>query len=214
VDGQVPVGGDEGDESPEKVASGRCWRTDPDDVGHPGRRSDGGAQSHVITAPATPTRYTAAYNPQTGSVRLPQSQWSVAGADSQETLTVNGRATNVRDGNSSSIWHTQRFLSSPAHPHWIDLDLITTRTVNRLYYLPRQDSSAGRITGYEVYVSANRSTWGSPVATGTFPNSTAEQTITIPPTNGRYIRLRALGEVGGNRWTSVAELNVGVVPTG
>jgi hypothetical protein len=38
--------------------------------------------------------------------------------------------------------------------------------------------------------------------------------VTIPPTSGRYIRLRALGEVNGNRWTSVAELNVGVVPTG
>jgi hypothetical protein len=180
-----------------------------------GSWSDGGAQTHVITAPATSTSYTANYNPQSGSTRLPQSQWSVAGADSQETLLVNGRANNVRDGSSSSIWHTRRLLSNPAHPHWIDIDLTTTRTVNRLYYLPRQGSNTGgRITGYEVYVSANRTNWGSPVATGTFENSAAEQTVTIPPTSGRYIRLRALGEVNGNRWTSVAELNVGVVPTG
>ncbi|MEO3929171.1 PQQ-dependent sugar dehydrogenase [Micromonosporaceae bacterium B7E4] len=180
-----------------------------------GSWSDGGAQTHVITAPTGPTSYTASYNPQSGSVRLPQSAWTVAGADSQETLLVNGRATNVRDGNTSSIWHTQRLLSNSSHPHWIDLDLGSARTVNRLYYLPRQGSNtAGRITGYEVYVSNSRSSWGTPVATGTFPNSAAEQTVTIPPTSGRYIRLRALGEVSGNRWTSVAELNVGVVPTG
>ncbi|MEE6263453.1 PQQ-dependent sugar dehydrogenase [Plantactinospora sonchi] len=175
-----------------------------------GSWSDGGGQSHVITAPATPTSYTATYAPQSGSVRLPQSQWSVAGADSQETLLVNGRPNNVRDGSSSSIWHTQRLLSSPNHPHWIDLDLGSTRTVNRLYYLPRQGSTAGRITGYEVYVSNSRSSWGTPVATGTFPNSAAEQTVTIPPTSGRYIRLRTLGAVDGSRWATVAELNVGV----
>jgi len=176
--------------------------------------SDGGGQSHVITAPATPTSYTAAYTASAGSTRLPQSQWTVAGVDSEETLLVNGRGTNVRDGSSSTIWHTRRFLTSPAHPHWINLDLTTPRTVNRLYYLPRQDSTAGRITGYEVYLSANGTTWGSPVASGTFPNATAEQTVTIPPTTARYVRFRALGEVSGNRWTSVAELNVGVVPTG
>ena len=179
-----------------------------------GSWSDGGEQSHVLTAPATPTRYTATYQAQAGSVRLPQSQWHVAGVDSQEILLVNGRGNNVRDGDAGTIWHTQRLLFAPTHPHWIDLDLTTTRLVNRLHYLPRQDSTAGRITRYEVYVANRRGDWGDPVASGTFPNSPAEQTVTFPPTAGRYLRLRALGEVGGNRWTSVAELNVGVVPTG
>ena len=63
-------------------------------------------------------------------------------------------------------------------------------------------------------MSADRNNWGSPVASGTFPNSTAEQTVAIPTTSGRYVRLRALGEVNGERFTSVAELNVGVVPGG
>lgn len=176
--------------------------------------SDGGGQSHVITAPATPTSYTASYTTQAASVRLPQAQLRVAAVDSQEALLTNGRSGNVLDGNTATFWHTWYLLTVPAHPHWIDLDLGATHQINRLYYLPRQNSANGRISGYEVYVSADRNNWGSPVASGTFPNSTAEQTVAIPTTSGRYVRLRALGEVNGERFTSVAELNVGVVPGG
>ncbi|WP_229402212.1 PQQ-dependent sugar dehydrogenase [Micromonospora okii] len=176
--------------------------------------SDGGGQSHSITAPATPATYTARYAERTASTRLPQSQLDVADVDSQETVLTNGRATNVLDGDPATFWHSRYRLSSLPHPHWIDLDLNASHRVNRLYYLPRQDSADGRITGYEVYLSSDGATWGSPVASGTFPNSAAEQTVTIPPTTARYVRLRALGEVNGKNWTSVAELNVGVAPTG
>ncbi|MGC4806178.1 PQQ-dependent sugar dehydrogenase [Micromonospora sp. DT233] len=176
--------------------------------------SDGGGQSHVITAPATPTVYTARYAERNPTVRLPQSEIDVDDVDSQEVLLVNGRATNVLDGRANTFWHSRYLLSSQPHPHWIDLDLGAARQVNRLYYLPRQNSADGRIKGYEVYLSTDGSNWGSPVATGTFPNSTAEQTVTIPSTTARYVRLRALSEVNGKKWTSVAELNVGVVPNG
>ncbi|WDZ86708.1 PQQ-dependent sugar dehydrogenase [Micromonospora cathayae] len=176
--------------------------------------SDGGAQTHLITAPAVPTTYTARYLDRGASVRLPQSQLDVADVSSQETLQTNGRATNVLDGNTGTYWHTRTRSSALPHPHWIDLDLNGSYQVNRLHYLPRQDSANGRITGYEVYVSNDGYTWGNPVATGTFPNTAAEQTVTIPPTTGGYVRLRTLGEVNGQPWTTVAELNVGVVPTG
>ncbi|WBB77584.1 PQQ-dependent sugar dehydrogenase [Micromonospora sp. WMMD882] len=174
--------------------------------------SDGGAQTHIVTAPTTPTTYTAGFTAQSASVRLPQSQLSVEGVDSQEILLRNGWSSNAIDGSPSTYWHTRYLLSVP--PHWIDLDLGANRQVNRLHYLPRQDRSDGRIAGYEVYLSTDGSTWGSPVATGTFPDTTAEQTVAIPPTNARYVRLRALGEVDGGPWTTVAELNVGVAPTG
>ena len=41
-------------------------------------------------------------------------------------------------------------------------------------------------------------------------NSTALQTARFPATFGRYVRLKALSEVNGNQFTSVAELNVGL----
>jgi glucose/arabinose dehydrogenase len=172
--------------------------------------SDGGAQTHLITAPAAAATYTATFA-ATGPVRLPQSQMTVRSVDSQETLLINGRGSNVLDGNPSSVWMTRMLLPAPM-PHEIQLDLGASRSVTALYYLPRQNSASGRIANYEVYVSTDGTTWGSAVATGTFANSTAEQAVSFPAKTGRYIRLRALSEVSGNPWASVAELNVGVLP--
>jgi glucose/arabinose dehydrogenase/PKD repeat protein len=172
--------------------------------------SDGGAQTHLITAPPAATTYLATYT-ATGPVRLPQSQMTVRSVDSQETLLVNGRGTNALDGNPSSIWMSRMLLPAPM-PHEIQLDLGASRSVAALYYLPRQGNASGRIANYEVYVSTDGTTWGTAVATGTFTNSAAEQAVTFPAKTGRYVRMRALSEVNGYPWASVAELNVGVVP--
>lgn len=172
--------------------------------------SDGGAQTHVITAPTAPATYTATYA-AAGPVRLPQTQLTVRSVDSQETLLFNGRGSNVLDGNPATIWHSRQLLPAPL-PHEIQLDLHGSYGVTNLYYRPRQSSASGRIANYEVYVSADGTNWGTAVASGTFPNGTAEQTVTFPAKTGRYVRLRALSEVNGQRWTAVAELNVGVGP--
>nr|MDT0662359.1 PQQ-dependent sugar dehydrogenase [Micromonospora sp. DSM 115978] len=174
--------------------------------------SDGGGQSHVITAPTTAASYVAHYTGTPSTVRLPPTALAVTGVDSEETAGENGRGTNAVDGNPATIWHTQWQAADPVHPHWIVLDLGADHDVNRLYYLPRQNMPNGRITGFEVHVSSDGATWGSPVASGTFPASTAEQNVLIPATTARYVRLTALGEVNGNPWTSVAELGVGAEP--
>jgi glucose/arabinose dehydrogenase len=168
--------------------------------------SDGGAQTHNVTAPTTPRTYTATFVPQ----RLPQAQTAVQSVDSQETAAYNGRGTNVLDGNPATLWHTQYQAADPPPPHDIRLRLDGTYDVTGLSYLPRQDASEGRIARYEVYVSADGVTWGSPVALGSFANVAAEQTVTFPAKTGRYVRLRAMSEVAGRAWTSVAELNVAV----
>lgn len=142
--------------------------------------------------------------------RLPQSQMSIRAVDSQETVGENGAAANVLDGNSATIWHTQWYNSTAPLPHTLDLDLGGTYQVTNLYYLPRQNSANGRIGQYEVYVSADGTNWGTAVASGTWPSSTAEQTVTFAAKTGRYVRLKALSEVGGNAWSSAAEINVGV----
>lgn len=148
-----------------------------------------------------------------GSNRLPQSQLSVRYADSQETVGESAPASNVLDGNASTIWHTKWSGTPAPMPHEIQLDLGGSYSVTNLYYLPRQTQTNGRIGQYEVYVSADGTNWGTAVATGTFPNTTAEQTVTFAGKTGRYVRLRALSEVNANPWTSVAELNVGVAAT-
>jgi glucose/arabinose dehydrogenase len=169
--------------------------------------SDGGAQTHVLTAPTTAATYRAAF---ASTTRVPQANLAVRSFDSEETAGENGRATNAIDGNPATIWHTQWQSAAPAHPHEIQLDLGATYTVTNLFYLPRQDMPNGRIAAYEAYVSTDGTSWGTPVASGQFANVTAEQTAAFAPRPARYLRLRALGEVNGRPWTSAAELAVGV----
>jgi len=80
--------------------------------------------------------------------------------------------------------------------------------VDGLKYLPRQNSSNGRIKAYHVYVSADGKNWGNAVAMGTFDNTTSEMALLFAPKWGRFVRLVALTEVNGNPWTAVAELNI------
>ncbi|MGN9912860.1 discoidin domain-containing protein [Phytohabitans sp. LJ34] len=170
--------------------------------------SDGGAQNHVVQAPQTATTYTATF---TSVTRVPRADLRVRGFDSQETVGENGRATNAIDGNKATYWHTRWKGAAPPHPHHVDIDLGATYPVTALRYLPRQNADYGRIAAYEVYASTDGVNWGTPVASGRFGNSAAEQAAAFAPKPARYLRLRALGEVKGRAWTTVAELGVGVV---
>jgi endo-alpha-N-acetylgalactosaminidase len=145
-------------------------------------------------------------------VRIPQSQMSVAYADSQETVGENAPATNVLDGNPGTFWHTQWTNPVAQMPHEIQLNLGATHPVTCLYYLPRQDAPNGRIANYEVYTSMDGTNWGTPVATGSWTNTSLEEQACFTPVTAHYIRLRALSEVNGHPWTTAAEINVGMVP--
>ncbi|WP_406456652.1 beta-galactosidase [Streptomyces sp. NBC_00876] len=178
-----------------------------------------------VTAPAAPgqvnplittVRFRQGGRPHTatderivGAIRLPQSKLSVTYADSQETSGENAPAANVLDGDPDTFWHTQWSGTATPMPHEIQVDLGDESTVSCLYYLPRQDGSNGRIADYEVYTSEDGTTWGNPVATGTWSSTSGEQRACFTPVGAHYIRLRALSEVSGNPFTTAAEINVG-----
>ncbi|WP_456246320.1 discoidin domain-containing protein [Longispora urticae] len=146
---------------------------------------------------------------------VPQAGWTLRHVDSQETTGENGAATNAFDGDPATYWHTAWSGGNPPPPHEIQIDLGATHTLTQFGYLPRQGGGTGavngRISNYEVYVSTDGTTWGTPVATGTFADDATEKQITFTPKAGRYLRLRALSEVNGNPWTSAAELTVSSV---
>ena len=77
-------------------------------------------------------------------------------------------------------------------------------------YLARQDgNSNGMVKAYEFYLSTDGKTWGQPVATGDFKNTTALQTAKLKaPTAGRYLKMVAKSEINGNAWTSAAEIGI------
>src|SRR5262249_35104720 len=102
-----------------------------------------------------------------GSV-IPQQQMRVVFVDSQILVGGDHAATNVLDGNGATFWHTERSPRAAPLPHTLVLDLGASYQVVGLRYLPRQDGSPnGTIASYQVYVSPDGITWGTPAATGT-----------------------------------------------
>ncbi|MFJ5807653.1 TIM-barrel domain-containing protein [Streptomyces sp. NPDC093093] len=170
-----------------------------------------GTTSGAFTVAATGAGIPPADPVPAGSTPVPSTNWSLLSADSQETAAENGAARNAFDGDPATIWHTAWSTGTPAAlPHEIRIDLGARHALDSLGHLPRQDGGVnGRIGRYEVYVSDSPTDWGSPVATGTLPDTPAATSIPLPTATGRYVRVRALGEAGGRGpWTSVAELTL------
>lgn len=147
-----------------------------------------------------------------GPTVIPRTGWSVV-ADSQETTQVSfagtGHATRAIDGNVYTMWHTRYKTAQPPPPHDLIIDLATTRTIAGFRHLPGQDGNQNnRIAEFEFYVSPDGTNWGSPVATGRFPNTQEETEVLFPPVNGRFVRLRALNNQHGSLFSAIAEFNV------
>ena len=122
---------------------------------------------------------------------------------------------NGFDGNTGTIWHTQWVNAAPPPPHEIQINLGSSANLNGFVYVPRQDSSPnGRIGQYEFYVSTDGVNWGTPVATGTFANDATNKQVSFASKTGQYVRLRALSEVNGLPYTSMAELHALGTTTG
>jgi hypothetical protein len=151
---------------------------------------------------------------------IPQSGWSLLSVDSQETVCGNYAAVRSFDGNASTFWHTQICPTTPGTPHNIQINLGATYNISGFTYLPRQDGcSHGWISQYQFYVSADGVNWGNPVSSGTLnygsavtgcPGASVPPAIQVlfPSTSAHYVQLRALSEIKGGAYISMAELNV------
>ncbi len=131
-------------------------------------------------------------------------------ADSVDTSAEDNKGIYAVDGNPATFWHTEWEHASPPCPHEIIIELLPPTTIKGFTYLPRQDSTHGRIKDYEFYVSDDGTNFGQPASKGTFENSTDLKTVSFDPKYCRFIELKALSEVNNEAWTSAAE--IGVVP--
>ncbi|MFD2110837.1 PilC/PilY family type IV pilus protein [Thiorhodococcus fuscus] len=141
---------------------------------------------------------------------LSQSSWKLEKADSYQN---SNRPSAAFDGDPSTFWHTQWSPNSPKHPHYIIIDLGKTETIKGFEYVPRPSGENGTIGNYEFYVSSSSSLPNASAlaASGSFSYGTTgdtQEVIFDTAKSGRYIMLRALSEVNGNAWTSVAELRL------
>lgn len=113
------------------------------------------------------------------------------------------------DGDSSSFWHSPWGSKATDFPHWIQKDLCKVFPVTHVRVLPRQNGTNGWIKDYEVFVSKDGTSWGKPVAQGTFSQDKAWKTIAFDsPLSARYVRLRSLSGFDDQPFTTVAELEI------
>lgn len=123
-------------------------------------------------------------------------------------------ASKAIDDNSDSMWHTE--WSPMANlPQSITVNLGGTYSINKLYYLPRQDNNHnGVITGYRVYTSTNGSSF-TQVASGSWADDFTQKTASFSAVNASHIRLEATAGYGG--YAAAAEINIerssGATPT-
>lgn len=90
-----------------------------------------------------------------------------ASADSEN---VGYPASNVLTDDLNDIWHTDFFaMPKPPYPHYLIIDTGEIQPISSYTYLPRQSGSSDtNIDSFELYLSDDGVTWGSPVASGTF----------------------------------------------
>jgi len=136
---------------------------------------------NMVSTKSCPS-YTDCSNPG----EIPKSGWSLLYADNEH---INGKATNVFDGDVSTIWHTGW---SATFPHEIQIDLGDSYSISKFEYVPRSKSN-GRIKDFELYFSYDKVNWGAPKYTGVFLDRVAPQFVEFStPVKGRYMRLVAL----------------------
>lgn len=137
-----------------------------------------------------------------------QRKWKVVAVDSEEISGGDAAASNLLDGDPSTLWHSQWSEGGPGHPHFVVIDLGETRTVSGLRYLPRQESSTGRIAEAEVEVSGDGNEWLL-AAHASMKSSREEQTVVFDrPLPARFVKLTSLQEVKKRAWCAAAELNL------
>ena len=113
------------------------------------------------------------------------------------------------DGNPASMWHTRFGAGETTHPHELTIDLGKSYTIGGIAYRPRPGASNGTIKDYEIYVGDDPKKLGKPAAKGAFPKRDGETVVTFAAkAQGRYLRVKALSEVAGRPWTSIAELRI------
>jgi beta-galactosidase len=147
----------------------------------------------------------------TGEVPLapldPRARWKATASSFEKG---EGEPGNAMDGQSGTFWHSRWSGTVAEHPHWLKIDFGKTINIAAINYLPRQGgNSNGRVKNYELYVSTDGKQWGQPVAKGAFKGKEKEQTVKLAqPATGRYLKLVALSEAQGQKFASVAELDV------
>lgn len=123
------------------------------------------------------------------------------------------------DDNPGTLWHTA--YSSPGtfavtskqpetdYPHELQIELSKETEFAGFSYVPRSDGVNGYVAQCEFYASNDREHWGVPVAKASFARDARVKTVMFDkPVKARFIRFVALRGFAGQKWASMAELQL------
>jgi len=133
-----------------------------------------------------------------------------ATADSQnmDSGPAEGPAANVLDGDAGTIWHTQYDPTITNYPHWLQLDLGGTFTINGFGYQGRQSGGQnGKVKDYTISTSMDGSTW-TQVAAGSLVDTTAMQNVAFPAVQAKFVKFTAINALNGQPFAAAAEMRV------
>jgi galactose oxidase len=118
--------------------------------------------------------------------------------------------SNVLDGNTNTFWHTPFGANGKPLPHTLTIDMQQAYLINSIAYIPRQDgSSNGNVGEHQIQTSLDGVNYGTPVALGTYQDSSSTKTTIFEATNARYVKFTALTEAGNRGpWSSCATFSI------
>ncbi len=155
-----------------------------------------------------------ANHPAYGALRA----WIVEGAGDQSPFKISAdgyrpgfEPARASDGDLDTAWQTETEGAIPGYPHDLIVDFGAARPVHGLLAVPRQAASDGRVRDFEVSLSLDGTTWGQPVARGTWADEPGFRSVPLAG-QARFVRLRGLSEVGGGPTMSLAELLIDTGP--
>ena len=132
----------------------------------------------------------------TSATELSRSGWSASASGTNGT----DWASNAIDGDATTKWSP----GFQAVNQWFTVDMGSARTFTRID-MESNPQPTDYPRGYDVYVSDNGFTWGSPIASQS--PSTAYTSITFSAQTKRYIRVQ-LDNANGSYWWSLFEFKV------
>ena len=151
----------------------------------------------------------AGIDPTDDSKDLPKENMTASAGSEQSQTGSEGPASNVLDGNESTIWHTV-WAGTPIENHWLNLKLDKPATVSGFRLQQRTSGKNGVIKEAEIWVKTVGAEDYVKVADASFNGSGWQGLAFEPVQNVTDVKLVPTATLGdqANKFSSAAEVRV------
>ncbi|RBQ07953.1 discoidin domain-containing protein [Pedobacter miscanthi] len=138
---------------------------------------------------------------------LSKTGWAIAGFSSQET-GEDGKAINVIDGSTSTFWHSRWSSNAASYPHYLTIDLGSSKTVNGGLSLTQRAGASRAIKDFELLISNDGTNFTSVFSKQAANNSGTQYFAFSSPKTFRYFKIIANNAWDGTQFAALSELGL------